>query len=102
MCSHYRGSLDRQSVLADRRHSREHDRRPSGDISRLQLDEQPVRLRRKSKEAFAVKNKPTKYVDVLFANLVIVTFLLTYPVPQNRHQQKIMIPVHCRCLVEEG
>ena len=69
VCSYYRGSLDRQSALAERRHSREHDRR---DISRLQLDEQPpVRLRKKSKEAFAVKNKPIKYVDVLFADLFI-------------------------------
>ena len=61
--SYYRGSLDRQSVIAERRHSREHDRRPSGDATRLQLDEQPpVRLRKKSREAFAIKNKPIKYV----------------------------------------
>lgn len=63
--SHYRGSLDRQSVIAERRHSREHDRRPSGDATRLQLDEQPpVRLRKKSREAFAIKNKPIKCVEL--------------------------------------
>ena len=71
--SYYRGSLDRQSVIAERRHSREHDRRPSGDATRLQLDEQPpVRLRKKSREAFAIKSKPIKYVNILFANVLII------------------------------
>ena len=59
----YRGSLDRQSMILERRLSREHDRRPSGDGTRLHLEE--VKLRRKSTETAAVKAIAVKYVCIL-------------------------------------
>ena len=60
----YRGSLDRQSMILERRLSREHDRRPSGDGTRLHLEE--VKLRRKSTETAAVRTVAVKYALALY------------------------------------
>ena len=59
-------------MILERRLSREHDRRPSADGTRLHLEE--VKLRRKSTETTAVKTVAVKYVCVMM--LLSLTFVV--------------------------
>ena len=54
-------------MILERRLSREHERRPSTEGTRLQLEE--VKLRRKSTETAAVKTVAIKYALSILANI---------------------------------
>ena len=64
-------------MILERRLSREHDRRPSGDGSRLHLEE--VKLRKKSTEIPAIKTVAVKYVSYsYYCNIASVHYILYF------------------------